>query len=285
MLTKLLAKSFDFSDEARRAPGDARNEALRLGHTHVRTEHLLLAVLRDETVATCLEGMGVSWAKVRTAVEARISPGRESIAPNELKYDAYAKKALEYAMAEARAAGNSGLGAFHLFIGLLREERGLASVVLKEFDVGLDWVRRFETQPADQRQFQIRLDDGSDRSIYEQIVAQITEAIATRNLQLGQRLPTVRRLAHQLDVAPGTVARAYRELEREELVITEGARGTRVAERREAAVEEREHTRALVDLLRPAVVAAFHLGAGPEELRAALETSMRGIFDREEYSP
>jgi DNA-binding transcriptional regulator YhcF (GntR family) len=85
-------------------------------------------------------------------------------------------------------------------------------------------------------------------------------------------------------VAPGTVARAYSELEREELVITEGARGTRVAERREAAVEAGEHTRALVDVLRPAVVAAFHLGAGPAELRAALEMSMRGIFDREEYS-
>jgi GntR family transcriptional regulator len=284
MLRKLLAKSFEFSDDARRTLGDARNEALRHGHTHVRTEHLLLALLRDETVAACLERLGVTWDKVRAAIEARVSPGRESIAPNELKYDAYAKKALEYAMVEARVTGNSGLGAFHLFIGLLREERGLASVVLKEFDLRLDRVRAFETQPADERRFQLRLDDASDRSIYEQIVAQINEAIATRDLQPGQRLPTVRQLADHLDVAPGTVARAYSELEREEMVITDGARGTRVAERREAAVEEGEHTRALVDLLRPAVVAAFHLGAGPEELQAALETSMRGIFDREDHS-
>jgi hypothetical protein len=46
-------------------------------------------------------------------------------------------------------------------------------VVLKECEVGLDRVRGFETQPADRRRFQIRLNDASDRSIYEQIVAQI----------------------------------------------------------------------------------------------------------------
>ncbi|HEU0014716.1 MAG TPA: GntR family transcriptional regulator [Longimicrobium sp.] len=112
-------------------------------------------------------------------------------------------------------------------------------------------------------------------------MAQITEHAATGELRPGERLPTVRQLADRLDVAPGTVARAYGELERRGVVVTEGARGTRIAERAGAAAGEGERSRTLAELLRPAAVSAFHLGASADELRAALETAMLGIFDRE----
>jgi DNA-binding transcriptional regulator YhcF (GntR family) len=75
------------------------------------------------------------------------------------------------------------------------------------------------------------------------------------------------------------VARAYSELEREGVVVTEGARGTRVAERAgSGAPLQRPET--LAGLLRPVAVAAFHLGADADELRAALEVAMTGIFDK-----
>src|SRR5206468_2526682 len=79
--------------------------------------------------------------------------------------------------------------------------------------------------------FEVRIDDASDRAIHEQIVSQIQEAVATGTLRPGNRLPPVRQLADQLEIAPGTVARAYSELERRGIVVTDGARGTRVAER------------------------------------------------------
>jgi DNA-binding transcriptional regulator YhcF (GntR family) len=126
-----------------------------------------------------------------------------------------------------------------------------------------------------------RIDDGSDRSIYEQIIAQVTEAVATGELRPGVRLPTVRQMADDLDVAPGTVARAYTELERQGIVVTERARGTRVADR-SASGQGSFEPETLTGLLRPVVVAAFHLGANAAELRAALEEAMRGIFDKDD---
>ncbi|NJD10818.1 MAG: GntR family transcriptional regulator [Gemmatimonadetes bacterium] len=126
----------------------------------------------------------------------------------------------------------------------------------------------------------VRLDDDSDRTIYEQIVAQVQEAIATGRLAAGDRLPTVREMADQLGIAPGTVARAYSELERENIVVTQGVRGTRVADRVKAAPDAAAHPANLTGLLRPAAVAAFHMGATADQLRAALDDAMKDIFPR-----
>lgn len=64
---------------------------------------------------------------------------------------------------------------------------------------------------------------------YEQIRAQISALIALGALEPGSRLPTVRRLAADLGIAAGTVARAYRELEQSGLIATRRRNGTVVA--------------------------------------------------------
>jgi GntR family transcriptional regulator len=145
------------------------------------------------------------------------------------------------------------------------------------------WLRNLlagEAEGVPQRSaaFAIGIDDGSSLSIYEQIVAQVQEAIATGRLTSGDRLPTVRRLAEDLDIAPGTVGRAYSELERLGVVVTEGARGTRVAKQPKKPLAEEQRPETLEGLLRPVAVAAFHLGATSEELRRALDRAMQGIF-------
>ena len=86
-------------------------------------------------------------------------------------------------------------------------------------------------------------------------------------------------MADNLDIAPGTVARAYSELERQGVVVTEGARGTRVAERNVSSEGTMERAETLAGLLRPVAVAAFHLGANAADLRNALERAMTGIFE------
>ena len=127
--------------------------------------------------------------------------------------------------------------------------------------------------------FRVAIDDDSNRTIYQQIMAQVKEAAATGRLRPGERLPPVRELADLLGIAPGTVARAYRELEERGVVVTQGTRGTFVAEgRRERVGDEGRHG-VLLGLLRPVAVAAFHLGATEAELRTALEGAMEGIFE------
>lgn len=73
------------------------------------------------------------------------------------------------------------------------------------------------------------LDATSDRPPYEQLRVQIASRAAHGDLAPGTRLPTVRALATELHLAVNTVARAYRELEADGVVVTEGRRGTFVA--------------------------------------------------------
>jgi DNA-binding transcriptional regulator YhcF (GntR family) len=88
------------------------------------------------------------------------------------------------------------------------------------------------------------VDAGSGTAPYEQVRVQLVTRIGDGRLPAGTRLPTVRALAADLGLAVNTVARAYKELEADGFVATEGRRGTRVTGRvatpaavRDAAVE------------------------------------------------
>ena len=73
------------------------------------------------------------------------------------------------------------------------------------------------------------LDAGSDVAPFEQLRAQIARRAAAGDLPAGTRLPTVRALAAELHLAVNTVAKAYRALEADGVITTEGRRGTFVA--------------------------------------------------------
>ncbi|MFC1677200.1 GntR family transcriptional regulator [Planctomycetota bacterium] len=72
----------------------------------------------------------------------------------------------------------------------------------------------------------IQITAGSDKPIYAQIVAQVSEAIAKGHLSAGDKLPAVRKLASELVINPNTVARAYSVLEQVALVTTKTGSGT-----------------------------------------------------------
>ena len=74
----------------------------------------------------------------------------------------------------------------------------------------------------------ITLNETSPVPPFEQIRSQLADLVRTGRLADGQRLPTVRQLAADLRVAPGTVARAYTALEQERLIRTQRSRGTTV---------------------------------------------------------
>ena len=74
-----------------------------------------------------------------------------------------------------------------------------------------------------------RIDTGSRVAPYEQVRTQVAAGAADGTLPAGTRLPTVRQLAAELGVAANTVARAYRELESDGVIVTQGRRGTFVS--------------------------------------------------------
>lgn len=117
---------------------------------------------------------------------------------------------------------------------------------------------------------------------YRQIRAGISGAIAGGELSAGTRLPAVRTLAKQLGTAPGTVARAYRDLEMSGLLDTRGRHGTYVAD----PVDERSrHRRELAALAADYAAAASRWAIPPAEAVGLVEQAMGDAADRTDQSP
>jgi DNA-binding transcriptional regulator YhcF (GntR family) len=118
----------------------------------------------------------------------------------------------------------------------------------------------------------VRVDTTSQVPPYEQIRAQLAALIRTGRLAEGERLPTVRQLATDLGLAPGTVARAYRELEAAELIRTRRGAGTRVAALPSEPHAHNAHQ--LATLARDFTSAARALGAGTEDILTAVRDAL-----------
>jgi GntR family transcriptional regulator len=121
----------------------------------------------------------------------------------------------------------------------------------------------------------LRVDPSSAIPPFEQIRGQVATMIATGVISVGQRLPTIRQLAADLGLAGGTVARAYRELEREGLIAPRGRHGMFVADRPLASKKERE--RALVDAAGAFAMQAAQLGIDP---RSALDSALKAFREK-----
>ena len=119
--------------------------------------------------------------------------------------------------------------------------------------------------------FHVRPESGEP--IYQQLIRQITHAITSGALKPGDRLPTIRQLAAEQVVNPNTVARAYRELEREGLVESGPRRGTFVTfdPPKLMAKERRSRIKPHLDSL---VAEARVLGFSAEELRTLLDQTL-----------
>ncbi|MHC4480137.1 MAG: ATP-dependent Clp protease ATP-binding subunit [Planctomycetota bacterium] len=122
----------------------ARQEAQRMGHQYIGTEHLLLGLVREGTgvAATVLQRLGVDPKRVRLEVEKIVKGGTDVISTGrEFSLAPRAKKAFEYAFEEAKRLGQNYIGTEHLLLGLLREEEGIAAQVLLNLGVELDEVQ------------------------------------------------------------------------------------------------------------------------------------------------
>jgi molybdate-binding protein/DNA-binding transcriptional regulator YhcF (GntR family) len=115
----------------------------------------------------------------------------------------------------------------------------------------------------------IHLDDTVQAPLYKQIVEQVKQLVATTELQPGERLPTVRELAHSLHVSPGTVVRAYLELEQERIIASRRGGGTVVAARADDPHVLKMRQERLSNLVSSHILEALSLGYRPEEVGAA----------------
>src|SRR5437667_1407335 len=132
-----------FTERAQRVILIAQEEAKRLNHDYVGTEHLLLGLiaLGEGVAAQVLANLGVDLRRVRSEVEKIVGTGDNVMLLGEIPFTPRAKKVLELAVEEAQNMGHSHVGTEHLLLGLIREEEGVAAQVLENLGVRLDIVR------------------------------------------------------------------------------------------------------------------------------------------------
>jgi ATP-dependent Clp protease ATP-binding subunit ClpC len=135
---------YNFTERVRKVLAMAREEAARLHHEYVGTEHILLGLIREGegVAATVLQNLSVELDDVQQKIEETVKKGKAANTTGpDLPYTSRAKKVLELAMSEARELNHSYVGTEHLLLGLLREEKGIAAQVLTDAGVNLDAAR------------------------------------------------------------------------------------------------------------------------------------------------
>jgi ATP-dependent Clp protease ATP-binding subunit ClpC len=138
-----MADKFDrFTKRARRVLTLAQEEAQRLNHNYIGTEHLLLGLVREENgvAVRVLRDLGVDPRQIRERVERTVGRGQRAMY-GKLSLTPRTKRVIELAVDEARRLGHHYIGTEHLLLGLVRAGEGVAVDVLKGLGVGLDKVR------------------------------------------------------------------------------------------------------------------------------------------------
>jgi len=132
-----------FTDRARRVVVLAQEEARRLDHNYIGTEHILLGLIRegDGAAAQALESLGISLDAARQQVEEFV--GRGQVAPSgHIPFTPRAKKVLELSLREALQLGQGYIDTEHILLGLIHEGDGVAAQALVTLGADLNQVRQ-----------------------------------------------------------------------------------------------------------------------------------------------
>ncbi|MCS1352484.1 ATP-dependent Clp protease ATP-binding subunit [Mechercharimyces sp. CAU 1602] len=131
-----------FTERAQKVLALAQEEAARLGHSNIGTEHILLGLVREGEgiAAKAIVNLGLGLEKIQNEVESLIGRGQGET--SSIAYTPRAKKVIELSMDEARKLGHTYVGTEHLLLGLIREGEGVAARVLNNLGVSLNKARQ-----------------------------------------------------------------------------------------------------------------------------------------------
>lgn len=134
-----------FTDRARKVMQLANQEAQRLRHEYIGTEHVLLGLIAEGSgvAANVLKNLDLDVRKIRHEVERIVQggPDGEPLIMGRLPHTPRTKKVIEYAIEEARTLNHNYVGTEHLLLGLLREQEGVAAQVLMNFGLKFEDLR------------------------------------------------------------------------------------------------------------------------------------------------
>ncbi|MFQ5498847.1 MAG: ATP-dependent Clp protease ATP-binding subunit [Candidatus Zixiibacteriota bacterium] len=133
-----------FTERARKAIEYARDEAARLRHDYIGTEHLLLGLIRlgEGKSIDSLTNLGLDVQELKAAIEEVVQPSGGTMTMGQLPLTARAKKTLEVSGQEARALKSKDIDTEHILLALLKDEEGVAAQVLSTFEI--DYKEAYE---------------------------------------------------------------------------------------------------------------------------------------------
>ncbi len=260
-----------FTERARQVVVLAQQEARALKHNYIGTEHILLGLLCEEegVAARVLESLEITVERVRAQV-VRIVGSGEEVTSGQIPFTPQAKKVLELALREALTLGHNYIGTEHILLGLVRENEGVASRILLDFDADAEKLRtevvRMLSGPESRQLREVTMVSGRmtrrtvDAAWLDGLAPILDRLAAEIRGQLGREpdagdlllvlacapdTPAARALA-ELGVEPdalwGTVERLRQQLARDGEQLAEQIRTVRGA--KEQALEEQEFERA-----------------------------------------
>ena len=135
-----------FSPKVKEVISYSREEALRLGHDHIGTEHLLLGLIRDGDglAIKVLMSLDVDIAVLRKTVEDAIKDktSRQPFNAGSLPLTKQAEKVLKITVLEAKVLKSDTIGTEHLMLSILKNKDNIATQILGQFDVDYDVFRQ-----------------------------------------------------------------------------------------------------------------------------------------------
>jgi ATP-dependent Clp protease ATP-binding subunit ClpC len=122
----------------------SREEAIRLGHDYIGTEHLLLGIIRegDGMAVRILKGLGTDLFKLKKGIEDTVRQSSNTITIGNIPLTKQAEKVLKITYLEAKLFKSETIGTEHLLLSLLRDEENIAAQILSQFTVNYDAARR-----------------------------------------------------------------------------------------------------------------------------------------------
>ncbi len=133
-----------FTERGRKVIIYAKEEAEKRQNDYLGTEHLLLAIIKEEDglPIAILKRMGITPEEIRMEIERNLPRGTNLMTFGDIPFTPRAKKVLELAVEEARLLGHNYIGSEHILLGLVREEEGIGGKILRNFGANLLGARQ-----------------------------------------------------------------------------------------------------------------------------------------------
>jgi len=172
-----------FTQRARRVLSLAQEEAERMQHSHIGTEHLLLGLMREDSgvAGRVLRELGLEPNRVEQMIE-KMTSSQKRAGVTHMDLSPATKKVLELAVDEARRMGHHYIGTEHLLLGLVRHPEGVAMDVFRELKISPDEIRRqtkrvLQESPA--QSTRRSLESGQERPNRPNVKTPLVDQLAT----------------------------------------------------------------------------------------------------------